>query len=76
MRTFAASACVTCVSFLIRRMRFAGLVARMWRLPECIRKIFPFFVTLKRFAAPRCVLTLSFFATIPSRDNSLRYLRF
>src|SRR5580704_788849 len=36
-------------------MRPGALVPSKWRLPECIRRILPDAVTLKRFAAPRWV---------------------
>jgi len=41
-------------------MRFAAFVPSRWRLPECIRKILPLAVTLKRFLAPRCVFSFFF----------------
>src|SRR5208337_1031634 len=55
----ALSALLTCVSFLSLRMRLGALVPSRWRLPECIRRILPFAVILKRFLAPRWVLSLS-----------------
>jgi hypothetical protein len=62
--TFRASAGCTCVIFFRRRIRFGPFVPNMCRLPECPRKIFPCFVILKRFAAPRCVFNFSFLATV------------
>src|SRR5713226_1469741 len=62
-RTLAASAGWTRVSFFSRRMRLAGLVPSRCRLPECMRSSLPVEVSLKRLAAPRCVLSLRFLAT-------------
>src|SRR5207237_1319809 len=56
-RTAATSAGFTSVSFLSLRMRPERLVPSKWRLPECMRRILPFAVTLKRLAAPRWVLS-------------------
>src|SRR3972149_3976141 len=61
-RTLGASAGLTCVSFFRWRMRLGRLVPSRWRLPECMRRILPLAVTLKRLAAPRCVFSFSFLA--------------
>ena len=62
--TFRASALFTSVNFFKRRMRFGPFVPSKCRLPECERTTLPFFVILKRFAAPRCVFNFSFLATV------------
>jgi hypothetical protein len=62
--TFRASALFTSVNFFKRRMRFGPFVPSKCRLPECERTILPFFVILKRLAAPRCVFNFSFLATV------------
>src|SRR5580704_4067842 len=41
-------------------MRPGAFVPSRWRLPECMRRILPVAVTLKRFAAPRCVFNFFF----------------
>src|SRR3974377_1552469 len=41
-------------------MRLAALVPSRCRLPECIRRILPVAVILKRFFAPRCVFSFFF----------------
>src|ERR1035438_463039 len=41
-------------------MRPGPLVPSRCRLPECMRMILPVAVTLKRFAAPRCVFSFFF----------------
>src|SRR5579859_193343 len=55
----ARSALLTSVSFLSLRMRLGALVPSRCRLPECIRRILPVAVILKRFLAPRCVLSFN-----------------
>src|SRR5579863_85916 len=54
------SALLTSVSFFSLRMRPGAFVPSRWRLPECERIILPVAVTLKRFAAPRCVFNFNF----------------
>src|ERR1700688_4681725 len=54
------SALLTSVIFFSLRIRFGALVPIRWRLPECIRKILPVPVILKRLAAPRWVLSFIF----------------
>src|SRR6266481_1412477 len=56
----ATSALLTLVSFFSLRMRPGAFVPSRWRLPECMRRILPVAVTLKRFAAPRCVFNFFF----------------
>src|SRR5260370_23156355 len=41
-------------------MRLAALVPSRWRFPECMRRILPVAVTLKRFLAPRWVFSFRF----------------
>src|SRR5258708_14452884 len=53
------SALLTRVNFLSLRMRLGALVPSRWRLPECMRKILPVAVILKRFFAPRWVLSFN-----------------
>jgi len=60
--TFGASAGLAAVIFFRRRIRLAGLVPNMWRLPECMRNTLPVEEILNRFAAPRCVLSFCFLA--------------
>src|SRR5258706_13199279 len=55
----AKSALLTSVNFLSLRMRLGALVPSRWRLPECMRKILPVAVILKRFFAPRWVLSVN-----------------
>src|SRR5258707_14406441 len=55
----AKSALLTSVNFLSLRMRFGALVPSRCRLPECMRKILPVAVILKRFFAPRWVLSFN-----------------
>src|SRR5579863_1454637 len=57
---FSLSALLTSVIFFSLRMRLGALVPIRWRLPECMRRILPVPVILKRLAAPRCVFSLSF----------------
>src|ERR1700675_3757420 len=58
--TFRPSVLFTRVSFFSLRMRPGFLVPSRWRLPECMRRILPPAVTLKRLAAPRCVFSFFF----------------
>src|ERR1700676_2550701 len=58
--TFRASVLFTRVSFFSLRMRPGFFVPSRWRLPECMRRILPVAVTLKRLAAPRCVFSFIF----------------
>src|SRR5206468_12928008 len=46
------------------RFRFVVLLLRMCCLNALPRRNFPRFVRLKRFAAPRCVFSLIFFALV------------
>src|SRR6266852_2343860 len=55
-------------------MRLAFLVPSRCRLPECMRITFPVAVILNRFAAPRCVLSLSFFTFFATNVSSLNSL--
>src|SRR6202043_4182474 len=57
--TFSLSAGLTSVSFFNLRMRFGALVPSRWRLPECMRRILPVAVILKRFFAPRWVFSFN-----------------
>ena len=57
---FSVSALLTSVSFFSLRMRPGAFVPSKCRLPECERMILPVAVTLKRFAAPRCVFNFLF----------------
>jgi hypothetical protein len=56
-RTAGTSALLMSVSFFSLRIRPDFFVPSKWRLPECMRIILPVEVTLKRFAAPRCVFS-------------------
>src|SRR5437773_5235511 len=60
--SLAASTSATVVVPRSPRFRFVDLLLRMCCLNAFPRRNLPFFVRLKRFAAPRCVLILSFFA--------------
>src|ERR1019366_5360065 len=72
--TFLASAAWTSFNFFRRRIRLAFLVPSRCRLPECMRMIFPVDVILNRLAAPRCVLSLSFFTFFATNVTSLDFL--
>src|ERR1700704_4295900 len=54
------SALLTSVSFFSLRIRPGALVPIKWRLPECMRRILPVAVILKRFLAPRWVFNFNF----------------
>src|SRR3981189_1104286 len=58
-RVLAKSALFTSVNFLSLRIRLGALVPSKWRLPECMRRILPVAVILKRFFAPRWVLSFN-----------------
>src|SRR5438094_9578432 len=58
--SFAASTSATVVVPRSPRLRFVVLLLRMCCLNALPRRNFPFLVRLKRFAAPRCVLSLIF----------------
>src|SRR5256885_8408739 len=60
--SFCASTSATVVVPRSPRLRFVDLLLRMCCLNACPRRNFPFFVRLKRFAAPRWVFSLIFFA--------------
>ena len=62
LASFAASASATVVVPRSARFRFVVLLLRMCCLNALLRRNFPVFVRLKRFAAPRCVFSFSFFA--------------
>src|SRR4029077_15410715 len=59
--SFGASTSATVVVPRSPRLRFVVLLLRMCCLNACPRRNFPFFVRLKRFAAPRWVFSLIFF---------------
>src|SRR5438876_8891728 len=59
--SFAASTSATVVVPFKRRFRFLVLLLRMCCLNALPRRNLPFFVRLKRLAAPRCVFSLIFF---------------
>src|SRR5260370_12710827 len=74
--TFLASAEWTSFNFFNRRILLAFLVPSRCRFPECIRRIFPVDVILKRLAAPRCVFNLSFFTfCFATNITSLEFFR-
>src|ERR1700693_1614601 len=54
------SALLPSVIFFSLRIRLGALVPIRWRLPECMRRILPVPVILKRLAAPRWVFSFSF----------------
>src|SRR6185295_12579198 len=60
--SFRASTSATRIVPLSLRFRFLVLLVRMCCLNAAPRRNLPFFVRLKRFAAPRCVFSLIFFA--------------
>src|SRR4029077_5521136 len=59
--SFGASTSATVVVPRSPRLRFVVLLLRMCCLNACPRRNFPFFVRLKRFAAPRWAFSLVFF---------------
>src|SRR5258705_15382 len=61
LASFGVSTSATVVVPRSPRFRFVVLLLRMCCLKALPRRNFPFFVRLKRLAAPRCVFSLIFF---------------
>ena len=71
LASLRASASWTVVKPRSLRFRFLDLLLRMCCLNALLRRNFPLFVRLKRFAAPRCVFSFSFFAIATLRSMRL-----
>src|SRR5207253_646519 len=68
--SFGASTSATVVVPRSPRLRLVVLLLRMCCLNAFPRRNFPFFVRLKRLAAPRCVFSLIFFGIGVSRSRA------